>query len=165
MHSFKDSWRQQNFLMLESWWSMCNNIFWILQTLNLRPKSLRMLVSIFSSTYAKPGSMKPSDPRGLSMVITLQLLAWNNRLQFNIFNHHLISKILLQIFARHWLLSKYRWWVDERFCNAAGGKALHTLKNMGSEARKNLTNVPFTPVTWFKPDPQCDASAQVILQC
>jgi len=36
---------------------------------------------------------------------------------------------------------------------------------MGSEARTNLTNVPFTLVTWFEPDPQHDASAQVILQC
>jgi len=53
-----------------------------------------------------------------------------NWLRFDIFIHHLISKILPQIFARHRLLSKYGRWVDERFHDAAGGKALHTLKNV-----------------------------------
>jgi len=44
-----------------------------------------------------------------------------HRLRFDAFIHHLVCKILPQIFARRRLLVHYRLWVDEWFRTAAGG--------------------------------------------
>lgn len=70
-----------------------------------------------------------------------------NRLRFDIFIHHLILKILPEVFAQRRIRQHYATWVSKRFENAAGGNLLHNQPKQGRSSASSTTHL-----TWFEND-------------
>jgi len=85
-----------------------------------------------------------------------------HHLRFDVFIHHLVCKILPQIFARRRLLVHYGLWVDERFRVAAGGNHLYSIKKK-TNAQALPTGCLPIPLTWFEVDEHRSREAEVIL--
>ena len=91
--------------------------------------------------------------------------AWQrsgNRLRFDIFIHHLILKILPEIFAQWRMQHDFHLWVSRRFHQVSGGQDLRK----PDKSQKSESSAPTTPssiLAWFSEDAARDQKAQQIV--
>lgn len=92
------------------------------------------------------------------------------RLRFDLLIFHLTCNILPRVYGRHRMLVGYRTWKTERFRPAAGGKDLHTLHRLGTDAAQSANSdntaavQPQRPWFYFQPDTRRDVEAEAILR-
>ena len=89
--------------------------------------------------------------------------AWQcsgNRLRFNIFIHHLILKILPEIFAQQRMQHDFNLWVNQRFHQVSGGQ---DLRKPNKSQKFGGPTTPSTILAWFSEDAACDQKAKQIV--
>ena len=89
--------------------------------------------------------------------------AWEhseNRLRFDIFIHHLILKILPEIFAQRRMQQDFNLWVSQRFHQVSGGQ---DLCKPDKPQKSGAPTTPSTILTWFSEDAARDRKAQQIV--
>ena len=94
--------------------------------------------------------------------------AWQrsgNRLRFDIFIHHLILKILPEIFAQRRMQHDFNLWVNQRFHQVSGGQDLRKPDKSQKSGAPGPTNpsTPSTVLAWFSEDAARDRKAQQIV--
>ena len=95
--------------------------------------------------------------------------AWQrsgNRLRFDIFIHHLILKILPEIFAQRRMQHDFTVWVSQRFQQVSGGQESQDLRKPDKlQTRKSSAPTPSTSsiLAWFSEDATCERKAQQIV--
>lgn len=89
--------------------------------------------------------------------------AWQrsgNRLRFDIFIHHLILKILPEIFAQRRMQHNLNLWVSQRFHQVSGGQDLCKLNK---PQKSGAPTTPSSIIAWFSEDAARDRKAQQIV--
>lgn len=89
--------------------------------------------------------------------------AWQrsgNRLRFDIFIHHLILKILPEIFAQRRMQHDFNLWVSQRFHQVSGGQ---DLRKHDKSQKSGAPTTPSIILAWFSEDAARDQKAQQIV--
>ena len=89
--------------------------------------------------------------------------AWQrsgNQLRFDIFIHHLILKILPEIFAQQRMQHDFNLWVNQQFHQVSGGQ---DLRKPNKSQKSGGPTTPSTILAWFSEDAACDQKAQQIV--
>jgi SWIM zinc finger len=92
--------------------------------------------------------------------------AWQrsgNRLRFDIFIHHLILKILPEIFAQRRMQHDFHLWVSQRFHQISGGQDLRKTDKPQKSNPTTLSPSDSSILAWFSEDPARDQKAQQIV--
>lgn len=84
------------------------------------------------------------------------------RLRFDVFIHHLVFKILPDIFVQRRMQEQYKNWLSTRFSKAAGEQLLQRRALHAEQPRTGKSNIPFIPIAWYEPSHEKDIKAHAL---